>query len=101
MAIVAGMALGIPGPFDLLALGRLATGGFALVTAVLTILGFGVVKFVLIEVPIASYAINPAGTKAKVERFSGWMRAHHTTLIAPLAGGVGILLIGQGVSRIG
>ena len=101
IGVAVGTALGILGPFDMLALGRLARGGYAVLAAVLTIIAFSVVKFVLIEIPIASYMLNPDGTAARVGRFSTWMRAHHMTFVAVVVDVVGVVLIAQGVSRVG
>ena len=64
IVVAVGIALGIPGPFDMLALGRLARGGYAVFAAMLTIIAFSVIKFVLIEIPIASYMLNPGATAA-------------------------------------
>ena len=101
IAVAVGIALGIPGPFDMLALGRLARGGYAVLAAMLTIIAFSVVKFVLIEIRLASYTLDPGGTAARVGRFSTRARAHHMTFVAGVVGVVGVVLIAEGVSRVG
>ena len=73
VACVVGGLLAVPGPFDLLALGRLARHGYGVVAAAGVMVVFALVKFVLIEVPIAFYTIDRDGTAARVNRFSGWM----------------------------
>ena len=62
---------------------------------------FTLIKFLLIEVPIVSYAIDPNGTAARVGRFSGWMRANKMAVVAAIVGVVGLALIGRGISSLG
>ena len=95
-----GAVLAIPGPFDLLALGRLARGGYGPIVAVAVIVGFALIKFVLIEVPIAGYTIDPDGTSARVGRFSNWMKANKLATVAAIVAVVGILLIVRGISAL-
>ena len=95
-----GMLLGVPGPFDLLALGRLARGDYTLVASIALIVVFTLVKFLLIEAPIVSYAIDPTGTATRVHRFSAWMREHKITLLAVVVGAVGVVLVGRGISVV-
>jgi Sap, sulfolipid-1-addressing protein len=65
-----GAILGVPGPFDLLAVGHMARGGYTTIGLIGLIAAFNLVKFLLIELPIASYAVNPEGTAALVDRFA-------------------------------
>ncbi len=96
-----GLILGIPGPFDLLAVGRLARGGYSLIASILALVAFNLVKFALIEIPILSFAIDPGGTAARVDRFSAWMRENQVKIIAAVVGVIGLLLIGRGIARLG
>jgi hypothetical protein len=100
IAVVIGGVLGVPGPFDLLALGRLARGSDTRLEMIVTIIVFYVIKFLLIEVPLVSYAIWPERTAAEVGRFSGWMRAHKLEVVAAVVGVVGVVLIGNGIARL-
>lgn len=101
VALVVGVVLGIPGPFDLVAVGRLARGGYALATALIMILALNLIKFLLIEIPIVSYALEPEETAARVERFSTWLKANKMALLALVVGVIGVVLIFRGVSRLG
>ena len=96
-----GLILGIPGPFDLVAVGRLARGGYSVIGSVLALVAFNLIKFVLIEVPIVSYVIDPAGSAVRVERFSSWMKENRVTIIAAVVGIIGLALIGRGIARLG
>ena len=96
-----GLILGIPGPFDLVAVGRLARGGYSTIASILALVAFNLIKFLLIEVPILSYVIDPRGTAARVARFSAWMSEHRVKIIAGVVAVIGVLLIARGVARLG
>jgi hypothetical protein len=100
VAGLVGVLLGLPGPFDLVALGHLARDDYATIAAVAAIVAFALVKFLLIELPIVSYAVDPAGTGARVGRFSDWMRANKISVIAGVVGIVGLALIGRGIGGV-
>jgi hypothetical protein len=100
VAVVVGAALAVPGPFDLLALGRLARGGYGAIAAGAIIVAFLLIKFVFIEAPIVSYAIDADGTAAKVDRFSHWMHANKLAVVAAVVGLVGVGLITGGLSGL-
>jgi hypothetical protein len=101
VASLVGAVLAVPGPFDLLALGRLARNGYGVVAAAGVMVVFALIKFVLIEVPIAGYTIDPDGTAAWVSRFSRWMHANKLAGVAAIIALFGILLIARGISRLG
>lgn len=101
VACLVGALLGIPGPFDLLALRRLARDGYGVLAATGVILVFALVKFALIEVPIGGYTIDPDGTAATVGRFSRWMQINKVVGVAAVVGLFGLVLIGRGVSGLG
>ncbi|HUA46641.1 MAG TPA: GAP family protein [Solirubrobacteraceae bacterium] len=101
IAGLVGVLLGVPGPFDLLALGRLARNGYGALAAAGAMVFFALVKFVLIEVPIACYAIDPGGTATRVSRLSGWLHTNELVVVAAVVGLVGLVLIGRGISGLG
>jgi len=101
MALGVGVVLGVPGPFDVLALGRVVRAGYALVPSIVIVVVFNLIKLMLIELPILSYAVDPSGTAARVDRFSAWMKANQIKVIAAVIAVIGLLLIARGVSRIG
>jgi Sap, sulfolipid-1-addressing protein len=80
--------------------GRLARGGYSLIASILALVAFNLVKFVLIEIPILSFALEPGGTAARVDRFSAWMRENQVKIIAAVVGVIGLLLIGRGIARL-
>jgi hypothetical protein len=101
VAIVVGVVLGIPGPFDLLAIGHLARGAYSLIGSIAILLVFILLKLLLIEIPLLSYTLEPGRTAARVDRFSAWMKAHRIEVIAGVVAIVGLFLIGRGISRLG
>jgi hypothetical protein len=101
VALLAGALLAIPGPFDLIALGRLARNGYAVVGATGVMVLFALIKFTLIEIPIAAYVIDPKSTAARVNGFSRWMERNKLAGVAAIVGLVGIILIGRGISGLG
>lgn len=96
-----GAVLGIPGPFDLVALGRMTRAGYSLIGSLGLILAFNLIKFILIEAPIVSYAVDPERTRARVDRFSAWLRKHQVRAIAAVIAIIGLVLIGRGIGRLG
>ena len=101
VACVVGAFLAVPGPFDLLALGRLARMGYGVLVVAGVIVVFALIKFVLIEVPIACYTIDRDGTAGRVSRFSSWMQTNKLVAIAAIVGLFGLVLIGRGISALG
>jgi hypothetical protein len=101
VAAVFGGILGLPGPFDLLAFGYLARHDYSTVALAILLIAFCALKFLLIEAPIASYAIDPEATAARVERFSAWMKANKITILAGVIGAISLLLIWRGISKLG
>lgn len=98
---LAGVLLALPGPFDILAVGHVARGDYGVIVALVVMVSFALIKFLLIEVPIAAYMIDSEGTAATVGRFSRWMADNKLIGAAAVVGLVGILLIGRGVSNLG
>jgi hypothetical protein len=62
---------------------------------------FAVIKFALIEVPIAGFTLDPDATAARVSRFSRWMQTNKLVGIGAIVGVFGIVLIVRGVSGLG
>ena len=72
-----------------------------MIVALAAMVGFALIKFLLIEVLIAAYMIDSERTAAHVGRFSRWMADNKLIGAAALVGLVGVLLIGRGLSNLG
>jgi hypothetical protein len=101
IAALVGVLLAVPGPFDLLALGHLARNGDTILAALGVLIVFALVKFLLIELPIAGYVIDPDGTAARVNRFATWMKENKLMATAAIVAIVGAVLVVEGLSRLG
>ena len=101
VAVAVGAMLGVPGPFDLVAVGRLARGSYTTIVMGSAIVVFSLLKLLLIELPILSYAVAPQRTAAWVDRFASWMQAHKIDVIAAVVGVISLVLIGRGISGLG
>lgn len=64
------------------------------------IIAFNLVKFLLIEIPILSYTVDPDRTTARVGRLSAWMKDRQITVLAAAVGIIGVLLIVRGITRL-
>jgi hypothetical protein len=100
IAVAVGAVLGVPGPFDLLALGRMTTAGYSVIASIGVIILFNLIKFLLIEVPIISYMLDPDRTAARVDWLSAWLREHQIKAIAAVVAIIGVVLIERGISRL-
>ena len=98
VAVVVGVTIGIPGALDLVAFGYIAKHDYSALAAGVLIVTFVLIKLLLMDVPILSYAIAPERTASRVEAFSDWMHVHKIQVIAAIAGLVGVVLIGKGVT---
>jgi hypothetical protein len=100
IAVGAGAVLGIPGPFDVLALGRMTRAGYSVIASIGVIIAFNLIKFLLIEIPIISYRLDPDGTAARVDRVSAWLRENKIAAIAVVVAIIGLVLIERGIARL-
>ena len=100
VAIGAGVVLGAPTPYSLLAVGHMVRNDYRLPTQLLLILGFSLVTYLVVELPVISYAVRPDATAARVEAFSTWLGTHKIQAAAATAAVVGVLLIVKGLTAL-
>jgi hypothetical protein len=67
---------------------------------VLAILGFNVIQFALIEIPLLALLVAPDRAVPLTEKLSRWMTAHRRILIVIIAGAVGAYLLISGMSDL-
>jgi len=56
--------------------------------------------FMLAELPLIGYLINPEQTQDRVERFSGWLENHGLQIIAIFASLWGLSSLGKGLKDL-
>jgi hypothetical protein len=100
IAWAAGAIYSLPGAYYLAGLALLAKARPPAVTAVLAVVGFNVIMFALIELPLLGFVLAPDRTRSLTEKLSRWMSAHRRVLIAVVAGAVGVYLLVSGVSDL-
>jgi len=99
-AALAGVMLNLPGIWYLDALAGIARAEPSTAVAILEILLFNVIMFLLVEVPIVGYVVNPAATAALVTNLQAWGRSHARGLMIVVATAVGTWLVIKGVVNL-
>ena len=69
-------------------------------TSVLAILGFNVIQFALIELPLIGLLVVPERTHSLTEKLNDWMTAHRRIVIIIVAGAIGAYLLVSGISDL-
>ena len=100
LALVAGMILNLPGPFYLFALADITEADYSTVEAIILVLVFNLIMFMLAEVPLIGYLINPEKTQDRVERFSGWLERNGLRIISLFAVLWGLSSLGKGLKDL-
>jgi hypothetical protein len=96
IAFLVGGAINLPGPFYLLALGDLATG-YGRPEQLALILLFNAIMFLLLEVPLVGYLVDPVWTERAVSSAAGWLNSNGLRVIGALVGFFSISLVAQGI----
>lgn len=100
IAWAAGAVYSAPGAYYLAGLALLAKLGAPTVTDVLAILGFNVIMFALIELPLIGFVLAPERTRKLTGNLHAWMTAHRRALIVSLTGVIGTYLVVSGLSDL-
>ena len=100
MAVIAGVALNLPGIWYLCALAGIAQAELSTATALFDILLFNVIMFILIEVPLVGYLINPEGATAMVTKFRDSARRDSRTISIVMTAVIGVWLIVKGTVKL-
>ena len=100
VALAVGLVLGAPTPFQLAAIGIMVRNGYGLLVQSVLVVAFSLVTYLVVEVPIVSYAVWPDATASKVTAFSEWLGSHKIQAAAAVAAVVGLVLIGKGIAAL-
>jgi hypothetical protein len=99
-AFLVGALINLPGPFYLLALGKIAHGGYSTVVELGLILMFNAIMFLLLEVPLVGYLVRPEATAERVKSLSRWLNNNGLRITGWLVGLFGASLLVQGTAAL-
>ena len=98
LAFVAGVLLNIvPGVLPFVALKDIAELDYSVPATVLVLLGFYLIMFAFIEVPLVGYFVAPARTATETARFNDWLDRSWRRLAAYALVVLGVYLLVRGV----
>jgi Sap, sulfolipid-1-addressing protein len=100
IAFGVGAVINLPGPLYLLALGRIARGGYTTAQQLGLVLLFNAIMFLLLEVPLVGYLARPEETARRVRATSLWLNTNGLLIIGWLVGLFGAGLLVQGVAAL-
>jgi hypothetical protein len=96
VAFLVGAAINLPGPFYLLALGDIAHGPSSLEQLGLILL-FNAIMFLLLEIPLVGYLIDPAWTERAIVATGSWLTVNRLRVLGALIGAISCGLVIQGL----
>lgn len=98
IAFVFGILLNIlPGVLPFVALKNIAELGLGTTEVIVTVAGFYLIMFLLVEVPLGAYLFAPERTAALTGRFNSWLSENGRRVGAWLCALIGVLLIVRGI----
>jgi hypothetical protein len=100
IAWAAGAAYSVPGAYYLAGLALLVKLNRPTTTDILAIVGFNLIMFAFVEIPLLGFLFAPERTRALASKFSAWMSRRRRPLIVVLAGGGGGYLLVSGLSTL-
>jgi len=100
LAFLIGAAVGTPGASYLLALHHLVASKTPAAVAVIAVLLFVTINFVLVLVPFVLYIVRPRGTEDAIKRFKDWTVSHERQIAAAVALLAGAFMVITGTVRV-
>jgi hypothetical protein len=98
VAFVAGIVLDIfPGVLPFVALAQIAALDASTAGKVAAIIGFYVIMFAFVEVPIVAYAVAPARTTTAISGFNAWLDRNGRLVATVVLAAGGVYLIVRGL----
>jgi hypothetical protein len=85
LAVLVGAVIGIPGASYLTALHHLVAGKYPTAIAVIAVIVFVIISFLLIIIPFAFLEFRPEATKARLKRAQAWLLGHVQQFVAVVA----------------
>lgn len=100
IAWAAGALYSAPGAYYLAGLALVAKQNLSATTIVLVVLGFNLIQFALIELPLIGLVVAPDRARALTEKLNNWMTAHRRIVIVVLTAVIGAYLLISGISDL-
>jgi heme/copper-type cytochrome/quinol oxidase subunit 4 len=100
LAVVAGLAFGLPSLYMVAAIAAMLVAGVGLNTQVAALVVFSLLAFVQAVVPLVGFLVAPNATRAGLDTFHAWLSAHERLVVATLATGTGTYLVIKGITRL-
>jgi hypothetical protein len=100
IAWAAGALYSLPGAEYLAGLALLVKLDQPIGTDVVAIVGFNLVMFAFIELPLLGFLVAPDRARAATKKLNDWMKRHKRTLIVTVAGIAGVYLVASGLSDL-
>jgi hypothetical protein len=98
IGFVAGLAFAIPPVEYLVALTVILASGAAIGAQLSAALMFTMVVLAVVEVPLISYLVTPAKTRAVTLQLHNWVRARRRQTLAVIVAVAGVLLVATGMA---
>ena len=100
LAVLIGAAVGTPGASYLLALHDLISSKTSTAVAVIAVIVFVIINWVLVLVPFAFLMARPQGTEQGLKRFERWLTSHEQQVAAGVCLLVGAYMVITGLVRV-
>jgi hypothetical protein len=100
IAWAAGALYSAPGAYYVAGLALLVKLDQPIATDAVAIVGFNLVMFAFIELPLLGFVVAPERARTLTEKLNGWMTRHKRTLITVVAGIGGLYLLITGLSAL-
>ena len=97
LTFLLGVALNLPGATYLVALKDIAAANVGTTQAVLEIVAFNLIMFMLAEIPLISYTLRPERTREVVNNVNDWLGGHARQIAMFLCLAVGVWLLVRGI----
>jgi hypothetical protein len=101
MAFVAGVVLNIvPGPGPLVAMEQIAELGKSFLVTFAIVLGFYLIMFAIVEIPLIGYLVVPERTARATAGFNAWLDRNGYRIAVGALGVLGLYLVVRGAARL-
>lgn len=100
LAMLVGAMIGIPGASYLTGLHHLISSKSSSAIAVIAVVLFVLIEFLLIIIPFAFLELRPEATKVRLKKIQDWLLTHARQLMATIALLLGAYLVINGLVRL-